>query len=153
MSIHRKVPRVAAPPVNYVKTMSKPPIPLPFCRDGAMCPSGPPPRTSCTFPRKFRRHGLSITLCISLSGRRPPSRQARRKSLRRACGRKAVDGGGEICYTIVRHKMLVWLSWQSSSLVMSRSPVRIPPQAPDSSRMTRGVFLCTRATTNDIHFP
>ena len=26
--------------------------------------------------------------------------------------------------------MLVWLSWQSSSLVMSRSPVRIRPQAP-----------------------
>ena len=27
-------------------------------------------------------------------------------------------------------EMLVWLSWQSSSLVMSRSPVRIRPQAP-----------------------
>ena len=26
--------------------------------------------------------------------------------------------------------LLVWLSWQSSSLVMSRSPVRIRPQAP-----------------------
>ena len=37
--------------------------------------------------------------------------------------------------------MLVWLSWQSSSLVMSRSPVRIRPQAPDSSRISRGVFL------------
>ena len=30
--------------------------------------------------------------------------------------------------TLIR--MLVWLSWQSSSLVMSRSPVRIRPQAP-----------------------
>ena len=143
MSIHRKVPRVAAPPVNYVKTMSKSPIPLPFCRDGAMCPSVPPPRTSCTFPRKFRRRGLSITLCISLSGRRSPSRQARRSDLRRACGRKAVDGGGEICYTIVRHGMLVWLSWQSSSLVMSRSPVRIRPQAPKKQH-PRGCcfFVC-----------
>ena len=46
-------------------------------------------------------------------------------------GEKAVDGGTGICYTIIWYfTVLVWLSWQSSSLVMSRSPVRIRPQAP-----------------------
>ena len=39
------------------------------------------------------------------------------------CGKK-VDGGGGVCYTITQClTMLVWLSWQSSSLVMSRSLV------------------------------
>ena len=39
--------------------------------------------------------------------------------------------------------MLVWLSWQSSSLVMSRSPVRIRPQAPKKQH-PRGCcfFVC-----------
>ena len=37
--------------------------------------------------------------------------------------------------------MLVWLSWQSSSLVMSRSPVRIRPQAPKRKNRRRAVFL------------
>ncbi len=36
--------------------------------------------------------------------------------------------------------MLVWLSWQSSSLVMSRSPVRIRPQAPKKGSL-RGAFF------------
>ena len=59
--------------------------------------------------------------------------------------KKVVDGGGGVCYTVIWYfTVLVWLSWQSSSLVMSRSPVRIRPQAPDSSRTPRGVFLCTR---------
>ena len=35
---------------------------------------------------------------------------------------------------------LVWLSWQSSSLVMSRSPVRIRPQAPKNSTHRGAVF-------------
>ena len=34
------------------------------------------------------------------------------------------------CAILPSALMLVWLSWQSSSLVMSRSPVRIRPQAP-----------------------
>ena len=37
--------------------------------------------------------------------------------------------------------MLVWLSWQSSSLVMSRSPVRIRPQAPKRKNRRKAVFL------------
>ena len=37
--------------------------------------------------------------------------------------------------------MLVWLSWQSSSLVMSRSPVRIRPQAPENRTLPSAVFL------------
>ena len=37
--------------------------------------------------------------------------------------------------------MLVWLSWQSSSLVMSRSPVRIRPQAPKSNSREGVAFL------------
>ena len=35
-------------------------------------------------------------------------------------------------------EMLVWLSWQSSSLVMSRSPVRIRPQAPQKTGSPHG---------------
>ena len=46
-----------------------------------------------------------------------------------------VDGQGKTWYNIAcdfpsEAHALVWLSWQSSSLVMSRSPVRIRPQAP-----------------------
>ena len=37
--------------------------------------------------------------------------------------------------------MLVWLSWQSSSLVMSRSPVRIRPQAPKRKVAFGRLFL------------
>ena len=36
---------------------------------------------------------------------------------------------------------LVWLSWQSSSLVMSRSPVRIRPQAPKKQHPTGCCFF------------
>ena len=37
-------------------------------------------------------------------------------------GKKKVDGSRKACYTIIRYlTVLVWLSWQSSSLVMSRS--------------------------------
>ena len=37
-------------------------------------------------------------------------------------GEKTVDGGTGICYTVIWYfTVLVWLSWQSSSLVMSRS--------------------------------
>ena len=40
-------------------------------------------------------------------------------------GKKMVDGGGGVCYTNLRYlTVLVWLSWQSSSLVMSRSLMR-----------------------------
>ena len=46
-----------------------------------------------------------------------------------------VDGQGKTWYNTAcdfpsEAHALVWLSWQSSSLVMSRSPVRIRPQAP-----------------------
>ena len=40
--------------------------------------------------------------------------------------------------------MLVWLSWQSSSLVMSRSPVRIRPQAPKPLESQRFMFIGTQ---------
>ena len=67
--------------------------------------------------------------------RREKKRQASMGRLRYVLfcrnGEKAVDGGTGICYTIIWYfTVLVWLSWQSSSLVMSRSPVRIRPQAP-----------------------
>ena len=67
--------------------------------------------------------------------RREKKRQASMERLRYVLfcrnGEKAVDGGTGICYTIIWYfTVLVWLSWQSSSLVMSRSPVRIRPQAP-----------------------
>ena len=36
--------------------------------------------------------------------------------------KKTVDGGRKACYTIIRYlTVLVWLSWQGSPLVMSRS--------------------------------
>ena len=40
--------------------------------------------------------------------------------------------------------MLVWLSWQSSSLVMSRSPVRIRPQAPKKQLPIGCCFFVSR---------
>ena len=42
--------------------------------------------------------------------------------------------------------MLVWLSWQSSSLVMSRSCVRIASQAPDPA--FGGVFILPKKHFN-----
>ena len=61
-------------------------------------------------------------------------------------GEKAVDGGTGICYTIIWYfTVLVWLSWQSSSLVMSRSPVRIRPQAPKKTSGRTSFFKLVRS--------
>ena len=46
-----------------------------------------------------------------------------------------------LAFSVNLIKMLVWLSWQSSSLVMSRSPVRIRPQAPENRTLPSAVFL------------
>ena len=78
--------------------------------------------------------------------RREKKRQASMGRLRYVLfcrnGEKAVDGGTGICYTITWYfTVLVWLSWQSSSLVMSRSPVRIRPQAPKKQHPTGCCFF------------
>ena len=52
--------------------------------------------------------------------------------------RKQKEYGGEP----ILIEMLVWLSWQSSSLVMSRSPVRIRPQAPKKQHPRGCCFFC-----------
>ena len=79
---------------------------------------------------------------------------------------KGVMKGEECFYIVLTEKikcdkiscadiMLVWLSWQSSSLVMSRSPVRIRPQAPQKTGSPHGrpcffvFYLCL--ITSCIH--
>ena len=90
------------------------------------------------FEGKSLPYEFVITLCIFLSGTAPGKFAV--------CDGKAVDGGAEMCYTNVCRGMLVWLSWQSSSLVMSRSPVRIRPQAPKNfSTPLRGAEIFCRA--------
>ena len=95
------------------------------------------------FEGKSLPYEFVITLCIFLSGTAPGKFAA--------CDGKAVDGGAEMCYTNVCRGMLVWLSWQSSSLVMSRSPVRIRPQAPKKQHPLRGaVFFAELARSRSL---